>query len=120
VTLAGWKASNLRKHEQAAKRGGGQVRGESAFLSPDASAAGGGTVAEVVDGEPTPEFAALLAEEFQCRLDQLPDETLRRVALLKMEGYSNKEIAQQLRCVERTVERKLEGIRAIWSEGNED
>ena len=27
VTLTGWKAANLKKHERAAKRGGGKVRG---------------------------------------------------------------------------------------------
>jgi DNA-directed RNA polymerase specialized sigma24 family protein len=118
VTLAGWKASNLRKHEHALKRGGGRVRGDSAFL-PDPAAATDAGIAQVVDGEPTPAFAAVLAEECQCRLDQLRDETLRRVAVLKMEGHTNEEIAQQLGCVVRTVERKLLGIRAIWSEEQE-
>ena len=115
VTLAGWKANNLRRHERAAKRGGGLVRGESAFLSPDASAEVAG-IDQVVDGEPSPEFAAVFAEEYQRLLDQLQDETLRRVALLKMDGYTNEEIAQELNCVVRTVERKIRGIRAIWSE----
>jgi DNA-directed RNA polymerase specialized sigma24 family protein len=49
-------------------------------------------------------------------LDQLPDEMLRQVALLTLEGYQPKEIAEKLGCVRRTVERKLERIRDIWDE----
>ena len=32
-----------------------------------------------------------------------------------MEGYTNEEIAVRLRCVPRTVERKLRLIRSLWS-----
>jgi DNA-directed RNA polymerase specialized sigma24 family protein len=38
------------------------------------------------------------------------------VAVWKMEGYSNAEIAAKLPCVERTVERKLKLIRSLWQE----
>ena len=37
------------------------------------------------------------------------------VAIWKMEGYTNREIAHKLDCVEQTVERKLRSIRRIWS-----
>src|SRR5436190_46081 len=62
----------------------------------------------------TPAFASELAEEFRRRLDSLGDDTLRAVALWKLEGYANEEIAEKLNCVVRTVERKLRVIRAIW------
>jgi DNA-directed RNA polymerase specialized sigma24 family protein len=49
----------------------------------------------------------------------LPDD-LRQVALWKLEGYSNEEIATRLGCVVRSVERKLAAIRATWdAEGGE-
>src|SRR5262249_43550979 len=38
-----------------------------------------------------------------------------KVALLKLEGYSNEEIARSLDCSLRTVERKLEVIRKRWT-----
>ena len=63
---------------------------------------------------PTPEFAAMVAEECRLRLDGLRDETLRRVALLKMEGCTNVEVAGRLGCGLRTVVRKLELIRRAW------
>ena len=64
---------------------------------------------------PTPEFAAQVGEQFEMLLKSLGDETLRKIVMLKMQGYTHPEIAQQLNCVPRTVERKLERIRAKWS-----
>jgi len=49
-------------------------------------------------------------------LDRLGDDTLRSVALWKMEGHSEKEIAAQLGCAQRTVARKLRRIRILWSQ----
>ena len=43
------------------------------------------------------------------------DPVLRRVALLKLEGYTNPEIATELGITARTVERKLDRIRARWT-----
>ena len=39
---------------------------------------------------------------------------VKEVALLKMEGLSNEEIAAELSCTTRTVERKLAQIRRKW------
>ena len=64
--------------------------------------------------EPTAKEAIEIAEECEHRLDLLKDSTLRRVALWKLEGFSNEEIAERLGCVPRTVERKLHAIRDIW------
>jgi DNA-directed RNA polymerase specialized sigma24 family protein len=109
--LAGWKSRDLKKREQAARRGGGRLRGESVFGDPALAGIDG-----VAGDEPTPELAALAAEECERLLGQLNDPVLRRVALLKMEGYANDEIAEQLGCVARTVERKLRYIRSLWAQ----
>ena len=71
----------------------------------------------VLSSEPSPEFAAEMVDECRRLLELLPDATLRSVALWKMEGYSNGEIAQRLGCVNKTVERKLRAIREVWSGG---
>jgi DNA-directed RNA polymerase specialized sigma24 family protein len=83
------------------------VRGEAAL--------GAEGFAPFASREPAPEFAAAVRE----LLDQLQDETLRTVALGKMEGFTVPEIARRLDCSPSTVERKLRAIRAIWmsSEG---
>ena len=90
---------------------GGTVVGESR-ITPGAEAA----LEQVVGDEPTPEFAAQVAEEYQRLLDRLADENLRRVAVWKMEGLTADEIADRLGCSRRTVARKLDTIRIIWSE----
>jgi DNA-directed RNA polymerase specialized sigma24 family protein len=71
-------------------------------------------IEQIVGREPTPAFAALVADECRRLLEALGDETLRRVALLRMEGYSDPEIATRLGCCLRTVGRKLELIRKTW------
>jgi DNA-directed RNA polymerase specialized sigma24 family protein len=107
VLLTARKAYRLIEHEGRQNRGGG-VRHLSALGGEEAG------VAEVVGREPTPEFAALVAEECRRLLDGLGDEGLRCVALWKMEGYTTEEIAARLDCAPRTVERKLRVIRGLW------
>ena len=69
----------------------------------------------VLGTEPTPEFAALVADECRRLLDRLGDETLQSVAVWKMEGETNAAIAARLGCVAKTVERKLRRIRDLWA-----
>ncbi len=64
--------------------------------------------------EPSPEEAAETAERVHHLLDQLGDPELRQIALWKVEGRTNEEIADNLGCVERSVERKLRRIRLLW------
>ena len=103
------KATNLGKHAGRQRRGGGRVLALTDLAELDLDRALG--------PEPTPELAAQLAEEYRRRLDGLGDDTLRAVALWKLEGYTNAEIAARLGCVEQTVERKLRSIRILWREG---
>jgi DNA-directed RNA polymerase specialized sigma24 family protein len=55
-----------------------------------------------------------VAEECQRLLDCLPDDTLRALALGKLEGSSNAELAQRLGCSLATIGRKLDRIRHVW------
>ena len=109
------KARNLLRSERAQSGGGGEVKGESVL---GMSGPEGGTwgIEQIVCGQPTPELTAQLEEDCRQLLDALDDPSLRRVAVLKMEGHSNEEIAAELGCTARTVERKLRNIRAIWQE----
>jgi DNA-directed RNA polymerase specialized sigma24 family protein len=110
VVITARKACDLRTCERRLKRGGGKVAGESALPGTDEM----GGIAEVVGREPTPEFAAQLAEEYHRLLDVLGDAELRAVAVRKVEGFTNEEIAGQLGRSVGTVERKLQLIRRIW------
>jgi DNA-directed RNA polymerase specialized sigma24 family protein len=112
VTITTRKAYNRRRDECRQRRGGGRIVGERALTGADSE--GDEFLAQVVSSEPTPEFDALAADEYRRLFGSLADESLRVVALLKLEGYSNEEIAQSLDCGLRTVERKLEVIRKRW------
>jgi DNA-directed RNA polymerase specialized sigma24 family protein len=87
--------------------------GESALgMNGDDSRRPGGWE-QVLGREPTPEFACQMADRCRSLLDRLSPE-LQSVALWKMEGFTNAEIAERLCCVVGTVERKLRVIRGIW------
>lgn len=99
------KAVDQRRFQQRKKRGGASsgLQGEAAEVA----------LQTVVGQEPDPQFAALVVEEYQ-RLLALLEEDIRPVALRKLEGYTNEEIAAQLEVSLRTVERKLSVIRGLW------
>jgi DNA-directed RNA polymerase specialized sigma24 family protein len=108
VLLTARKACHLIRHEGAAKRHGTVPAGD-----------GEAWLAEVIGREPTPAFAAEVAEQCRRLLDGLGDAELRAVALAKLEGYSNAEIAARQGVVQPTVERKLRVIRGLLKRGAE-
>jgi DNA-directed RNA polymerase specialized sigma24 family protein len=112
VLLTARKAVDLIRRERRLKRGGGAAIEASAPVD----SSGQPPVEQLVGPEPTPEFAAQVAEQCQRLLDRLDSAELREVALWKMEGWTNEEIAAKLGCVPRTVERKLRMIRAVWEQ----
>jgi DNA-directed RNA polymerase specialized sigma24 family protein len=69
---------------------------------------------ELAGREPDPAFAAQVAEECEKLLTMLADADLRQIAVRKMEGYTNKEIAEELDCSLVTIERRLRLIRREW------
>jgi RNA polymerase sigma factor (sigma-70 family) len=114
VVITARKALDQLAHEHRKRRGGGTLGGESR-ISPGGPGWNDTAIEQVVGEEPSPEFAAQVAEEYQRLLDLLGDESLRQVAVWKMEGMTQDEIAERLDCSGRTVARKLETIRIIWS-----
>ncbi len=113
MVITARKAAHNVRDERRVKRGGGQVRGESALNACHANDFNG--LAHVIDNAgQTPEMAAILSEELSLRFEELGDATLREIALLKLQNYTSAEIAERLGVVQRTVERKLQVIRTIW------
>jgi len=118
VHLTACKAVDRHRAEIRQKRGGGKVVNEADMVAAGAGAEDDGSPLDrVIGSEPSPEFAAMVAEEYLRRLDELGDEALRRIAELKLACYSNEEIRQQLGCSLRTLTLKLELIRKKWQRG---
>jgi DNA-directed RNA polymerase specialized sigma24 family protein len=114
VTITARKAMKQQRRHFASKRGSGLVQGESVLGGVREEEERLGGIDQVLGREPTPELAEMLSEACQEMLGALGDEFLRQIADLKLAGYSAAEIADQLRCSKRTVERKLERVREKW------
>jgi RNA polymerase sigma factor (sigma-70 family) len=108
------RAIDQIRRQTPRKRGCGQVRGDSVFLG--ARTEGRGGIDELPGDEPTPEFLNELVEEHDRLLGKLADETLRQVAIWRLDGFTNEEIARKLGLTTRSIERKLQRIREIWKE----
>lgn len=108
------RAVDQIKKGNAKKRGGGAVRGESVFLERDGSALPAG-LAGIPDMMPTADFEQELSEALRARLDSFENNEHRQVALLKMQGFTNDEIANKIGSSVRTVERWLQDIRKAWN-----
>jgi DNA-directed RNA polymerase specialized sigma24 family protein len=109
------KAQDLLQREGRQRRGSG-VRPVSldSFGQMARKKAGGGGI-PLVDPGPSPGLQALMADEIRQLLDLLDDPELSVIVLARLEGRSEEEIAAQLGCAARTVQRKLVLIRQIWS-----
>ena len=108
ASMTARKAINQRKRQLAFKRGGKEVK---LPIGVDDSV----QLQELVDNEVGPEFLAEIQEECQRLMQALPDDKLRQIATWKLEGWTNAQAAREMGVVERTIERKLELIRSIWS-----
>jgi DNA-directed RNA polymerase specialized sigma24 family protein len=114
VTMTVRKTIDQQRRAGGQRRGGGRVRGESVFVGPQGEERAPG-LQQYSDGNPTPEMLAAMEEEGQRLLLALEDHTLQRIALWKLEGYTNDEIAGRLELTTRSIERKLQRIREKWA-----
>lgn len=116
VVITARKAANRQRAALSQKRGAGTVQGESGFFESRTADADVDGVHHIVGREPTPALVAEFSDECEFLLKQLPDEHMRQIALMKLAGYENSEIATKAGCGLRTIERRLGLIRRIWTE----
>ncbi len=102
-TLTTRQAGMQSRQQLREKRGGGVGRG-----------GGGRRNAPPPDGRPAPDEEVALQECLTGLLAALRDDELRQIALARLEGRSNKEIAASIGRAEVTVERRLKVIRETW------
>ena len=112
VLITKRKAAHRIRDETAKKRGGGNLQGESAL--------GQQGILGFAANEPTAEFATQMAEELGYLRELLKDDGLEQIAMYRLQGFTNAEIAGKMNCVERTTDRRLALIRRIWAESVDD
>lgn len=119
VTITERKVVDVIRKHQSAKRGKGNIRGESVFVSANGNTIGHG-INGVPEREPTEGFADLLAEEYTRLIALLDDDDLSQIADLVLGGYSTAEIATRVNRTQRTVQRRVKMIQDIWSRDRQD
>jgi DNA-directed RNA polymerase specialized sigma24 family protein len=119
VVLTRRKVADRVRYELAAKRGGGKVvhardladeDGDDGSLNP----VDGGRVPRGgvwIDADPSPEEVAIQVEEIQRLIDKLGNEKLRAIALAKLEGLTDEEVAERFTRSRKWVQRQKELIR---------
>jgi DNA-directed RNA polymerase specialized sigma24 family protein len=111
VTITLRKARNAANAHRRKKR---DVAREQTTTGGDRSRSGR-WILELMDASaPTPDEAMVLNEALELRLHALADPKLRQISLWRLEGYTNREIAERFDCTERAIERKLGRIRSLW------
>jgi DNA-directed RNA polymerase specialized sigma24 family protein len=121
VVLTRRKAAHAKRDERRQKRGGGAVLDQAALLRSARAEQEQADFDFAISEDPTPAFAAQMGEACESLLRRLDAHGLRGLAVAKMEGYTNAEIAAQFGCCVSTVERRLQLIRRVWTEhGSEE
>ncbi len=103
------RANRQRRGGTGAKDPGDKQR--SKRLDPE-------SLSDLISREPDPEFTARMSDELEYqlrRLNKCGDPDLRKIALMKLEGYSADEISRVLDCSKRSIERKLKVIYINWA-----
>jgi DNA-directed RNA polymerase specialized sigma24 family protein len=112
VTITLRKASNARRNHHRERRD--VTREEPPARHGDDSSCPGWAIEQMGASTPSPAEAAVLNEALERRLELLRDAELRDIAIWRLEGYTNREIADRIKRTERSVERRVERIRQKW------
>ena len=106
------RAKDRMRHDFAAKRGSGDVKGESAVAAGSSEFG----IHEVEGRIPEPETVDGLIDLLRTNWRVFDDATLCQIAVDKLQGYENREISDRCQISLRGVERKLNLIRRLLNE----
>ncbi|WP_182870196.1 ECF-type sigma factor [Rhodopirellula sp. JC639] len=106
LKMSARKVIDKRRREHRQRRGAGDQPRSLATGRGDEDA-----IIDVIGDQPTPEMVAMMTESLERLLARLGQGQMREIAVGKMEGFSNAELATRLNCSERTIERRLHLIR---------
>lgn len=117
VVITSRKIANQFRYEHQQRRNANQTLGEAMLQPSDGSAVN--VLQSLPSHEPTPAFAAEVADMSEYLMSQLGEPDLKQIVRLKLEGHTNEDIAELMKVTRRTIQRKLERIRRIWIESTD-
>jgi hypothetical protein len=100
VTITLRKARNAAKKQARDRR---DITREQTIADRDDGESAHWALEQMDAAGPSPAEAAVLNEALERRLEVLADPELRQIALWRLEGHTNREIADRLDCTERSV-----------------
>lgn len=115
VTITVRKAHAQRRRFFADRRGKGRVRGDSVFCKPGFEDSAPGFEV-VLDDCNMPELAEDVVQACEDLLGHLNRDQLRQAALMKMEGYTHAEVAEELKISVSRVKQLISEIKRIWQD----
>jgi len=113
IALTMRKSVDAIRHGNRQKRGGGNAENSPRLAKLDRTV----DVLNSMANGPQPEVTMELHDLLQRLLESLRkmgDDRLEDIVQLRIEGYSNQEIADKFGCVVRTIERKIRLIEDCW------
>lgn len=113
VVITVRKATELARREKALKRGGGRVVLESEIASGKSF-----RLDHLVGKDLAATFPEFMSQQCRLLFESLDAPDLEQIALWKLAGHTNEEIAAQQHCTRVTIQRKLRLIRKIWAESS--
>ncbi|MFM7562802.1 MAG: ECF-type sigma factor [Planctomycetota bacterium] len=117
ATITVRKVTSQRRKAMADKRGAGAIRGESIFFNSanaDSSMIAG--LGNFSDDRLLPDTTEEILKNCEHLLEKLDDEKLRRTAIMRLEGFSNQEISDELGCSVARTKQRLQRIRELWGD----
>jgi len=105
LKMSARKVVDKWRHDQRQRRGAG-VKVHSLDDGCDDIA-----ITQAIGNEPTPEMVLMMEESIERLISHLGVGQLRDLAVAKLEGASNADLARRFECSERTIERRLHLIR---------
>ncbi|TWU00451.1 RNA polymerase sigma factor [Botrimarina colliarenosi] len=111
LVLLARNATSQHRRWSRLKRGGGKVRGESAFARKDEDSGG---IGEFLSQPATQETVTEFIDAFQKAFQPFEGSETAEVILLRLQGLTAKEIAARLGKSERTIQRDLLKVRCRW------
>lgn len=110
ATITLRKSRERARSSRALKRGGSQANSSTRNADLETEI----DLDQLPDDTPAPDLIVLMSEQCEALLHLLDDPELESLAVWKLEGYTNDEIAVRMGYTRRTVQRMLALIRQIW------